>query len=129
MPQLSESWRTTWFGSCTRGVISRQQRNAHDWPAAFLSTQGGTDHWEINWQVETNASASEVLTLINKTLAADEKWTQVDSGKSNNGTKSLWKFADEQGNPWSGVATVQPLAGERNKLIATVKIARGDGGL
>jgi hypothetical protein len=90
-----------------------------------LSTEGTTDKWEINWQVETAAAATDILERVNRSLADTGKWSRLDSGKAQDARKSAWKFTDENGAAWSGVATVQPAAGESNKLTVTVKIARG----
>lgn len=101
--------------------------------AESLSREGGTDHWENKWLVKTEAPAAEILEMINNTLAANKtygatavKWVRQDAGKAADQTRSLWKFTDENGKQWVGVASVQPMAGEKGKLVMSVKIARGD---
>ena len=101
--------------------------------AESLSREGGTDHWENKWLVKTESSAAALLELINKTLAANKtyvpstiKWVRQDSGKAAAATRSLWKFTDEGGKSWLGMASVQPVAGDKNKYTMSVKIARSD---
>jgi copper(I)-binding protein/putative intracellular protease/amidase/DNA-directed RNA polymerase subunit RPC12/RpoP len=93
--------------------------------AMSLSREGGTDQWENRWLVRSELSSASVLEQINKTLATDGKWAKVSSDNSS-GATSLWKFVDEQGRPWSGAATVQPLAGEKNRHLMIVRISRGE---
>ncbi|HVG17782.1 MAG TPA: DJ-1/PfpI family protein [Blastocatellia bacterium] len=101
--------------------------------AESLSREGGTDHWENKWLLKTEAPATEIFEVINKTLAANKtyaptavKWVRQDSVKAAGPTKSLWKFTDENGKTWVGVASVQPVPGEKGKLVMSVKIARDD---
>jgi putative intracellular protease/amidase len=101
--------------------------------ADSLSREGGTDHWENKWLVKSEAPATEIMEIINKTLAANNpyapttvKWVRQDSGKAAEATRSLWKFTDENGKTWVGLASVQPVAGEKNKLLMSVKVARSD---
>jgi hypothetical protein len=55
------------------------------------------------------------------------KWVKQAEENSRNKAKSLWKFADEQGNPWSAVASIEPIAGERDAYIVSVKVNRLSG--
>lgn len=87
-----------------------------------LSTEGGTESWEVNWQAEGAASAAEILKMIDGKLAAGGKWTKQTAAKD--GTKSAWKFTDEKGTIWTGSTGVQDVAGEKNRFLITLKIAR-----
>ncbi len=107
--------------------------------ADSLSREGGTDQWENKWLVKSEASAAEIFEIINKTLAENKtyapttiKWIRQDSGKADDPgksadpMKSLWKFTDENGKSWIGRASLQPVAGEKNKYTMSVRIARSD---
>jgi hypothetical protein len=41
-------------------------------------------------------------------------------------SKSSWKFSGKDGKSWNGTASVKAIAGEKNQLAVTVKIARGE---
>ena len=86
-----------------------------------LSREGSRDQWENRWLVRGQASAADLLELINKTLTGQGKWTKLSTQASNT---SLWKFTDDEGKPWNGAASVQPLVGEKNRFLMSVKIAR-----
>jgi putative intracellular protease/amidase len=88
-----------------------------------LSTEGGTENWEVNWQVQGATSAADILKAVESKLATDGKWVKQTAAKPD-ATKSAWKFADEKGAVWSGSAAVQEVAGEKNRFLVTLKIAR-----
>jgi putative intracellular protease/amidase len=101
--------------------------------ADSLSREGGTDYWENKWLVKSESAATAIMEIINKTLAENKtyapttiKWVRQDSGKAADASKSLWKFTDENGKTWTGVASLEPVAGEKNKFTMSVKIARSD---
>jgi putative intracellular protease/amidase len=102
--------------------------------ATSLSREGSTDRWENKWLV-VGASASEVLGIVNDSLANGKtygppmkvKWTKQDTAEKD-ATKSLWKFTDENGKTWTGVASVQAAQGDKNKFLLSVRIARNDAG-
>jgi putative intracellular protease/amidase len=89
-----------------------------------ISTQGGPDKWEVNWQVVGNASPAEVSKLVGDKLAADGKWIRQDSRKPPDDAMSAWKFTDEKGASWNGIVSVKPVAGERERLAVTIRINR-----
>jgi copper(I)-binding protein/putative intracellular protease/amidase len=88
-----------------------------------LSTEGNSSVWEVRWQVRGETTAQEIIKLLDNRLASEGKWVRQDA-RTASATESLWKFSDERGTAWSGVATVQPEA-ERNAFIVSVKITRG----
>ena len=87
-----------------------------------LSTEGGAENWEVNWQLQGATTAAEILKAVDSRLAADGKWVKQAAAKPD-ATRSAWKFADEKGAVWSGNTSVQE-AGEKNRFIVTLKIAR-----
>jgi putative intracellular protease/amidase len=102
--------------------------------ATVLTREGTTDRWENKWLV-AGESASEILGIVNDSLAnaktygppSKVKWARQDAAEKD-ATKSLWKFTDENAKTWTGVASVQPVQGEKNKFLLSVKIARNDAG-
>jgi putative intracellular protease/amidase len=82
----------------------------------LLSTEGTTRNWEVKWQVTSDASAADVLKQVNGKLSA-AGWAE-QKAKSN--TQSAWKFNDEYGGQWSGVAEA---AGDK-PVTVSLKIER-----
>ena len=89
-----------------------------------LGTEGGTENWEVNWQAQGATSAADILKMVDAKLEAGGKWTKQAAAKADGGTKSAWKFTDEKGTIWTGSTSVQDVAGEKNKFLITLKIAR-----
>lgn len=90
-----------------------------------LSTEGDSEKWEVRWQVQGEISAAEISKLINEKLAGDGKWSR-QATQSANDTTSRWKFNDEKGATWNAISSVQPVSGEKNRLVATIKLYRGE---
>ena len=98
-----------------------------------LSREGSREQWENRWSVATESSAAELLDSVNSAIAGNKtygqpnvKWTRVDAEASKSATQSLWRFTDEKGATWNGIARVEPVAGERNRFTLSVQIARGN---
>ena len=91
--------------------------------AAPLSREGDRDLWENRWLVKSQLSSAALLDKINETLSTQGKWNKLAANPSDPAS-SLWKFTDEQGRTWNGVARVQPLLGEKNRFIMVVSISR-----
>jgi len=96
-----------------------------------LSREGGREQWENRWAVATESSAAELLDSVNRIIAENRtynrseiKWTRVEAEADKSATQSLWRFTDEKGATWNGVARVEPSAGERNRFTLSVKITR-----
>jgi putative intracellular protease/amidase len=92
-----------------------------------LVADGGRDDWEEQWMIRTTASAAEMLEKINAKWAAEAGWSRLEAKKEPGATRSAWKLTDEQGKTWNGVVSVEPVAGERDRLMLTLKIARDSG--
>jgi putative intracellular protease/amidase len=90
----------------------------------LLGQRGGRDDWEKNWQVHFDASAPELLKVIDTQLA--EKWTKVPVENASSSTRTNWKFTDDQGKAWNGVSSVQPISGEDRTFKLTIKLVRAD---
>ena len=88
-----------------------------------MSTQGGPDKWEVNWQVKGETSPGDVLKLLSEKLTVGGKWVRQDARKPDVST-SAWKFNDDKGASWSGLVEVQPVAGERGTLAIRIRINR-----
>ncbi|MBV9957432.1 MAG: DJ-1/PfpI family protein [Acidobacteria bacterium] len=98
-----------------------------------LSREGGRDEWENKWSVTTDASAAEIMESVNSAIAGNKsynkstiKWTRVEAVANRNNLQSQWRFTDEKGATWNGLARVEPVSGERNRYLLSVRITRGD---
>jgi putative intracellular protease/amidase len=91
-----------------------------------LSTQGGRDHWEINWLLRNDSTAPDALKILNTRIASDSKWSQHPSPTAANATRTSWRFTDKKGGVWNGATSVQPVAGQKNSFNLTLRIDRAD---
>jgi hypothetical protein len=90
-----------------------------------LSFNGGVDSWEEKWGVSSSSTPGELLQRVSEKWTTDNKWTKAVAVKVSDAasTTSQWRFIDEKGQAWDGTASVQPAEG--NRLVLTLKIARG----
>lgn len=88
-----------------------------------LSFEGGTDSWEEKWSLATTLSPSEMLEKLNKQWGIETKWSRQTANDPNNISSSLWQYAEEKDQVWSGMAHIEP-AGEHGQLVLTLKIMR-----
>jgi putative intracellular protease/amidase len=73
--------------------------------ATLLSTEGDARNWEVKWQVTGEVTPADVLKLINDRLVAGN-WVEQKTTNSQ-AARRVWKFSDEDGGAWSGVAEAQ----------------------
>lgn len=92
----------------------------------LVSTQGGTDRWEVVAHGASNLSAAELADHFGKICATQGKWKSVGtpSAASDPATVSRWTFGGRDGKPWNGTLTVRALSGEAGKYSVTLVIAR-----
>jgi putative intracellular protease/amidase len=87
----------------------------------LVSTQGGTDRWEVVAEGTSDLGAAEVLDHIGTKLVSLGKWTSIPASAA--GT-TRWKFAGRDGKPWNGTMTVLASPGEAHKYTLKLAIAR-----
>lgn len=91
-----------------------------------VSTQGGTDRWETVLRGTSDRSAAELSDYFGKALTEKGKWTrQAGAGASSPNT--AWKFSGRDGKHWTGMLTIEPVAGESHAYQARLKIERASG--
>ncbi len=103
-------------------------RPAGDW--TMVSTQGGTDRWEMVIRMTSDKSASDLRDYVARALTERGKWTPLASPASTRAASALtttWKFADRSGKPWTGKLTVQPVSGQSRTYETRLAIARAPG--
>jgi putative intracellular protease/amidase len=88
---------------------------------SLVSTQGGTDRWEVVAEGTSDLSAADVLDHIGTKLVSLGKWTSVPASAA--GT-SRWRFTGRDGKAWNGTMTVQASPGEAHRYTLKLAIAR-----
>lgn len=96
---------------------------------------GNTERWESKWIVPAE-SAVKFLESINPVIAnnreygglATVKWSRLNADAAKSQTQTLWQFTDEKGSVWNGTVSVEPVTGEQNRFMFSVKIARARAG-
>lgn len=100
-----------------------------------LDRSGDRERWENRWAVNTEASAAELLEMINTSIASNKtygrplvKWSRIADSRKDQ-ARSLWQFIDEKGSNWNGIVKVDTVTGQPNHYTLSVKIARGSSSL
>jgi putative intracellular protease/amidase len=97
-----------------------------------LNRGGGVDRWESKWTVGSDATPAAILSKIDDAFPRSDhfarvpnmKWTKDKEETSNDVATSLWRFSDEQGNPWRGAASVESVRGQARTYVVSVKVER-----
>ncbi len=89
-----------------------------------LGQRGDRDGWEKNWEVRVELSAQDLLRIIDGKLS--ESWTKQKTSHAAGTARTLWKFTDEEGKPWSAVSNIQAVAGDGKIYTLTIKLIRGE---
>ena len=93
--------------------------------STVISTQGGTDGWEVVWEVESASPASELLGQLNRRLAGAAGWRGREGGAAGAPTASTWDFKGDDGSAWVGRASVNPAPRAAGRFTVTLRIERG----
>jgi putative intracellular protease/amidase len=101
----------------------------------ILSTQGGTDRWEARLLFSPPTTDAEVAALLRKLIAANKAQggmfkptshiptvPMFDAAASN--SQLSWRFTDDRGRAWKGVASIVPGPEPRSGIVATLKLSR-----
>jgi putative intracellular protease/amidase len=97
-----------------------------------VGRRGGIDRWESKWSITSEASPADVLEHIETSFSNSNyfprvrniKWIKQSTEASSDKATSLWRFTDEQGNPWSGVVSIGPVTEQINSYIVSVQVGR-----
>ena len=92
--------------------------------AKTLNTEGTPRDWEVKWEARGETTPAEIMKLIGDQLSAG-RWSQQSSTNLGADT-SGWKFSDEDGGEWRGVAEVRPAGGK--VFTISLKVERAAGG-
>jgi putative intracellular protease/amidase len=82
----------------------------------IVSTQGGTDRWDLVLRGRSDRSIAEVREHFRKSLANNGKWTSPSPGQ--------WRFSGRDGKAWTGILKVEPDSGKKDQYTAHLTTAR-----
>lgn len=101
----------------------------------ILSTQGGTDRWEARLLFSEPTTDAAVAALLRKLIAANKATGGMfrptshiaaapvfDAAVSN--SQLSWRFADDRGRAWKGVASIVPGTEPTSGIVATLMLSR-----
>ncbi len=91
---------------------------------SVVSTQGGTDRWEINVRGTSTISAPEVMDRLSQAFTDKGQWTKITDAAPGSSQTSHWNFSGRDGKPWTGTLTVQPGTGDGHELTIKLSISR-----
>lgn len=97
-----------------------------------LTRGGGVERWESKWSVTSVASSASLLHRVEDAFsraayfprAPHIKWEKLSETNSADGSKSLWRFSDEKGDPWVGAVNVESTAGRRQEYVVSVRVSK-----
>ena len=92
----------------------------------LVSTQGGTDRWEVVVEGTSDLSAAELLDRLGKSCTTQGTWTSVaaPAGGPAAATSSRWTFTGRDGKPWTGTLSVLAPSGAAHTYTLTLSVAR-----
>jgi putative intracellular protease/amidase len=90
-----------------------------------LQTKGGTESWEVVWEIRSETTAPELLKLLDRKLTTDAKWAAREPGASAGAYSGAWKFADESGEVWNGAASIRSVPGAAHRFTLALRVDRG----
>ena len=92
----------------------------------IVSTEGGTDRWDIVVRGTSQLSATELMDRVGQAFVTRGKWVRAKAASAGpaRAMTSDWKFSGRDGKPWSGTFRIEPVPGAAHAYTARVTIAR-----
>jgi putative intracellular protease/amidase len=92
----------------------------------YISTQGGTDHWEIVLRGTSDLGPAPLMEHIARDLTAHAKWTRAATPTGAPATGSQFRLAGHDGRPWRATLVLLPPAGATRTYTLRLTLARAD---
>src|SRR5262249_42698588 len=103
--------------------------------AKMISTEGDATRWETKFLVSEPKTSSSIITLLRERIAANsgvggmaKRISHLQSGATfvarKKNSELRWRFTDDQGRHWTGLAMVERAPNDNDKFILKVKTAR-----
>jgi putative intracellular protease/amidase len=91
-----------------------------------VSTQGGTDRWDVVVRGSSDLSAKALMEHLDKAIASGGKWKSVAAGSASSTAPlvSRWTFQGRDGRAWRGTLQLDEAAGQSHKYTAKISILR-----
>ncbi len=105
-------------------VLSSQHLPYLDAPGTtwkVLDTRGDSRTWNVEWRVEGDMSATDLLARFDEKLTADARWTRTGATASGRAHQSAWSFQDAQKRTWNGTVHVEP---RDDALVVRLSVAQ-----
>lgn len=95
----------------------------------FVSVEGDVNHWDMHALISKPRSVAEIMDVLRKKLATTANIStpvtiKSRPSKSADAASIEWKFKDDLGRAWLGVATAQPAAVDKDKVDVTLTLIR-----
>jgi transcriptional regulator GlxA family with amidase domain len=95
----------------------------------FVSVEGDLSHWDMHALISKPSSVAAVIDLVRKELATTPHTSTTVTivsrpAKSVDTARIEWKFKDDLGRAWVGVATAGPAAADKDKVDMTLRLTR-----
>ena len=97
--------------------------------AVILSTGGDTERWETRILVSQPKTPAEIIELLGTRIKSNTSHTRGTPALAAQAASSQlkWKFRDDEGRGWRGVALAEPSPDEKDKFVLTLRLARERG--
>lgn len=94
-----------------------------EWQSAeMLNTTGDRDQWETRYRMPSSMTGDALLARVKTVLSSMREWSVGSGGPT--GASGQWKFVDDTGAPWVGVARVEQHATESGVWLITLRVDR-----
>ena len=95
----------------------------------FVSVEGDVDHWDMHALISKPRSVAAIMDVLRNRLPTTANISTAVTiisppSKSADAATIEWKFKDDLGRAWLGVATAQPAAADKDKVDMTLKLTR-----
>jgi putative intracellular protease/amidase len=95
----------------------------------FVSVEGDVNHWDMRALISKPGSVAAIMDVLRKKLVTTANISTAVTissrpSKSADAATIEWKFKDDLGRAWLGVATAQPAAVDKDKVDMTLKLTR-----
>jgi len=95
----------------------------------FVSVEGDLNHWDMHALISKPRSVAEIMDVLRKKIATTANTSTAVTitsrpAKSADAARIEWRFKDDLGRAWLGVATAQPAAVDKDKVDMTLKLTR-----